>query len=74
MDCTMDGKKIQSVSWPDSGNDLGRFLPSGEGYGDLHLSAKSHGDRDEFWVVVTKGGKETARHNVRYIESVVWAD
>lgn len=74
MDTNMNGKKIKLISWPDSGEETGRCLPSGDTYGELIFSATYHGDRDEFWVVQIKDGKEIGRHNARHIESIVWAD
>jgi len=74
MNISMHGKKIKRVDWPDSGEELGRHLPAGDQHGELTLSATYHGDRDEFWIVRTKDGKEVARHNARYAESIVWAD
>lgn len=74
MNLDMDGKKIMAVSWPDSGNETGRSWRVGyTGCDGLFLSAKHHGDRDEFWVVQMKGGEEVARHNARYIETIEWA-
>lgn len=40
----------------------------------LHLSATYHGDRDEFWIVASRDGREVARHNPRHIESIVWVE
>ena len=74
MNIDMHGKKIKVISWPDSGEELGRSLTSDDKHGDLTLSATYHGDRDEFWIVQTKDGKEIGRHNARFAESIVWAD
>jgi hypothetical protein len=74
MNVGMHGRKIKFISWPDSGEETGRCLPAGEQYGDLTLSATYHGDRDEFWIVQTKDGREIGRHNAKYIESITWAD
>ena len=30
------------------------------------------GDRDEIWMVLMREGKELARHNTRYVESIQW--
>lgn len=74
MNTSMHGKKVKMISWPDSENELGRYISAGGQYGELTLSALYHGDRDEFWVVQTKDGEEVARHNARYIESIVWQE
>jgi hypothetical protein len=74
MNIAMHGKRIKVISWPDSGEETGRCLPSDDKHGELTLSATYHGDRDEFWIVQTNGGKEIGRHNARYVESIMWAD
>lgn len=38
----------------------------------LHYQEDYHGDHSECWVVLTRDGVEVARHNTRYIESIVW--
>ena len=73
MNTDLNGKKIKMITWPDSEQESGRHLPAGEQYGWLTLSATCHGD-NEFWVVQSKDGKEIARHNPKYLESIVWAD
>lgn len=67
MNADMHGKKIKTVTWPDSGEDLGRCIQSGSN-GDISLSS----DHDELWIIQIKDGVEIARHNVRYVESIVW--
>lgn len=74
MNIEMHGKKIEAVCWPDSENKSGEILPSGNRYGELTLSATHHGDRDEFWIIQTKDGKEIARYNTKYVESIVWEE
>lgn len=32
------------------------------------------GDRTDEWILVMKDGKEIARHNVRFIASIKWAE
>lgn len=68
MNIDMNGKKVHSVVF--SNGDTIRDQIGNE----LALSATHHGDHDEFWIVVTNKGKEIARHNLRYIESIEWAD
>ena len=74
MNISMDWKKIKFISWPDSGEETGRRMSSVGEYGELTCSATCHGDRDEFWIVQTKDGKEIGRHNALYVESIMWAD
>ena len=71
MDATMHGKKIASVYWTDTETEQGRYLAS-DGEITLELSITYHGDHDEIWVVQLKNGKEVARHNPRYIETIAW--
>ena len=66
MNTEMNGKDIKFIDFPD-----GDELTARNGL-TMHLSASYHGDRDEFWVVVKKNGKEIARHNCQHIRSVVW--
>lgn len=76
MNTSMHGMKIRSVFWPDTESEQGRCLEANE---DLliELSATYHGDHNEFWIVVLEkiGGefREVARHNPKFIESLVWA-
>jgi len=72
----MHKKKIEQVWWPDSETKHGCCISSGD---EIHLemSATYHGDHDEFWIVeykVENGElKEIARHNPRYVETILWA-
>ena len=67
MTTKMNGKPIEQF-WLCDGKPglLGNELSA-------HLSATYHGDRDEFWVVVTKDWEELERHNARHILSIVWS-
>ena len=38
----------------------------------LEYESECHGDRDEIWIVEKHEGKEVARHNVKFIESIQW--
>lgn len=68
------GRKIKEVRWPpNADNDPGdRIIADGEN--EILWVNSFHGDHDKDWIVQTKGGKEIARHNPRYIESIIWAD
>ena len=74
MDTSWNGRKINAVYWPDTEAEQGRCLVAGDQCGDLWLSATYHGDRDEFWIVQEKSGVEVARHNMRLVESIQWAE
>jgi len=62
-------KEVREIYWP--GKDGGK---KSNGEGDrLIFRTFSFGDHDESWVIVeNKYGEETARHNARYLESIVW--
>jgi len=72
MNVEMHGKEIAAVFWPDTETEKGRTLKAGDGCDNLYLNATYHGDRDEFWIVQMKDGEEVARHNPRFVESIVW--
>ena len=50
------------------------LIADGCGCGRLMLSCEFHGDHDEDWIIETRDGVEIARHNVRYVETIQWAD
>ncbi len=72
MNVGMNGKKIKTIFWPDTESEQWRHMTVGEDCEGMHLSATHHGDRDEFWIIVTKDGKEFRRYNPRYVESIEW--
>lgn len=63
------GSPIDRIAAKSSGNpeSVGKWESA-----DLHLSATYHGDHDQFWVVVSEGGKEVSRYNARGIQHIVW--
>ena len=70
MNKDMDGKLISRCSLPYENS----TLISDDMVG-LYFSATYHGDRDEFWIVVTDdSGNETARWNARYVEYIKWEE
>ena len=71
MNTEMHKRKIKQVWWPDTEEEKGRNI-SEEGKTTLMLSATYHGDHDEFWILQLYDGKEVARHNPRYVESIIW--
>jgi len=38
----------------------------------LETYSEHHGEYDLDWVIALRDGKETARHNIKFIESIVW--
>lgn len=67
MNIDMNGKKIAKVIFSN-----GEQITADE-FISITLSATYHGDRDEFWVIVSKGGTETERHNTN-AESRYWCN
>ncbi len=63
-----NGRKIKGIIWADRP----AFWAQKHDIGNLVFCSTYHGDRDEHWVVELKDGKEVARHNPRYIESIIW--
>ena len=63
------GRAIQTITWTD-----GRAVMSATEKSRLVFISEYHGDHDEDWVLVVEGDKEMARHNTRFIESIIWAD
>ena len=72
MNDEMDGKKVKAIYWPDGANETGRELCAKDGR-ELVYRHQYLGDHSECWVVMIEDGKEVARHNTRFVESIVWA-
>ncbi len=75
MNINMNGNVIDRVHWPDTESEQGRQLQSGEKL-LLVLSATEYPDHAEFWILelhkVDGEWHEVARHNPRYVETIVW--
>ena len=67
MNIEMDGKKVKSIYLD------GDEYMFAEGKRTMTLSASTHGDRDDFWVLVYEDMIEVSRHNCKYISSIEWA-
>ena len=65
------GKKIRAVYWHDNDCALGNGIDTKDGV-EMRLSATYHGDRDEFWIIVERNGKEESRINPRNITQIIW--
>ena len=68
MERELEGKKIQSIFFPDS---PGEKITCSDTV-KLILHNDFHGDWDDSWVLVIENGKEIARHNTRYLSSICW--
>ena len=71
----MSGRKIKTISWPNTDIGEGGTLSVPSSYGDeMSFIMENLGDHGDAWVSVIKGGVEVSRHNARYIECIIWAD
>ena len=64
-----DGRLIKSIWWNTADGD--EWLVASESV-SLVMSVAFCGDRDEHWILQMVNGIEVARHNARYIASIVW--
>jgi hypothetical protein len=60
----LDGRVVSGIVFP---NGEERFGPG------MVYHYEYHGEYDDAWVIVTEGGVEAYRHNVKYLSSIVWA-
>jgi hypothetical protein len=71
----MHKREIAGIYWPDGAEQGANLTKSDKIH--LEMSATHHGDHDEFWIVEyakeNDGLREVARHNPRYVETIVWA-
>lgn len=67
---TDNGRNIKRIWWYGANGDTSITASDSV---SLVFAATYHGDRDEFWIVQSIDGKETARHNARFIASIEWA-
>jgi len=73
MNKDMHGKLIDYIeldpAWTQSGNPE-RVIPAcGQ---TLSLSITYHGDHDQVWIVLAKGGIEVSRYNPRGVNHIRW--
>lgn len=68
-----NNRNIRAVHWPDTESEQGRSLRSPE-CGDLVFVSEYRGDHSLDWIVQCVNGKEVARHNARYVETIVWLE
>ncbi len=66
------GRSVKAICWPDSGTECGRMLQASETY-SLIYEETYLGDRTECWFVGMVDGIEVARHNAKFVESIIWA-
>lgn len=74
MNLDMHGKLIDYIelnpSWTQHGHP--DRVSSGNGH-TLRLSITHHGDHDQVWIVLSKGGVEVARYNPSGVQHICWA-
>lgn len=78
MDLTeLDGKQIAAVWWPDNETEQGRHIEAGD-LVRIEMRIRPERDSHESWIVeyrkdlTSNEFKEFARHNPRYVESIIW--
>ena len=65
----LDGKMVDQIIFPN-----GEVLSVNEEM-RLRYHYEFHGEYDDAWVIqVDNVGNETARHNVKFIESIIWSN
>jgi hypothetical protein len=68
----LNGKLVSKIFWPDSADEIGRYIESNETI-DLVLFRDEHGDHAVTYVIEFHSREMYAMHNLRYLESVVYA-
>ncbi|MTJ81766.1 MAG: hypothetical protein F8N37_12210 [Telmatospirillum sp.] len=72
---SLNGKEIEAVYFPDSGNETGRMIKCDiDSNETIVLHFEDLGDHGAAWAVCLRNGVEWARHNLKYAESIVWGD
>lgn len=61
-----DGSLIEMLIFPN-----GEKISGINGF-DIILQNEYHGEYDIDWAIVRSGNIEQARHNLKYVESVIW--
>lgn len=64
------GDKIERVYWPPNADGQRESLCETPNQ-TLLYDEVYHGDHTECWVVLVRDGKEAARHNTRFLESII---
>ena len=79
MDVALDGKQIASVWWPDTETEQRRHIETGD-FVRIEIKVIPQADHNESWIVEYRKDipnsnefKEFARHNPRYVESIIWS-
>ena len=67
-----DGRKIKRIYYGRNGEYM-QEAQEKDGYiKEIILSTEDHGEYDLEWAVVYENGKETSRHNFKFVETVEW--
>lgn len=62
-------REVSRVIWPEGGGNIGASDSRKLVYESLYM-----GDRLEEWILVIENDVETQRHNVRFVETIIWAE
>lgn len=65
------GKAVAKITFPDRPHEFNISITAKDGL-TMEILNEYQGDRSDIWVVVFKENKEIERHNVKYIESIIW--
>lgn len=69
-----NNRKIREVWIPGNGNANEECYRVGHnGVKEMKLQATYHGDRDEFWVHISKEDQTEISVNLRQVTTIVWA-
>jgi hypothetical protein len=72
MDEEKNIRSVRSIHFPDSELGVGLSVRSGVSCDSMFLIAKKNGEAFDYWIAQIKDGEEIARHNMRYIKTIVW--
>ncbi len=65
------GDKVERIYWPSKETGQQESLVA-SATDTLTYHEEYHGDHSTCWIIAHVGGKEAARHNIRFLETIVW--
>jgi hypothetical protein len=68
----LEGKKAKRIYYGENGNCLQEAKTSENYVKEIVFTNTYHGEYDICWFVVFENGKETSRHNAKFIETIEW--
>ena len=64
-----EGREVSAIHWPDGADGSIRILRSGS-----NRQFRFTADKSGHWILELQAGIEMRRHNVRFIESIIWIE